>query len=103
MATVLLLSNAMLAHCNLRMATPVLKWALTTREQHRRHHSSAFAESNSNDACNAILWDRLFGTGGGGTSAQTGIGPRQPGVVELLRMPFQAPEDAETVSNRRQG
>jgi len=71
MATVLLLSNAMLAHCNLRMATPVLNWALTTREQHRRHHSSVFAESNSNDACNAILWDRLFGTDGGGTSAQT--------------------------------
>ena len=48
MATVLLLSNAMLAHCNLQMATPVLKWALTTSEQHRRHHSSVFAESNSN-------------------------------------------------------
>ena len=102
-ATLLLLSNVMLAHCNLRMATPLLKWVLTTSEQHRRHHSSVFEESNSNYACNAILWDRLFGTYGGGTSAQTGIGPRQPGVVELLRMPFREPDDAETVSSRRRG
>jgi len=37
------------------------------------------------------------------SSAQTGIGPRQPGVVDLLRMPFREPDDAETVSSRRQG
>jgi sterol desaturase/sphingolipid hydroxylase (fatty acid hydroxylase superfamily) len=101
MATVLLLSNSMLAHCNLRMATPVLRWFLTTSEQHRRHHSAVFIESNSNYACNAILWDRLFGTYGGGTTAATGIGPRQPSVWELLRMPFREPDDSETVANQR--
>ena len=100
-ATLLLLTNASLAHANLHMATPVLSWLVTSSEQHRRHHSRVFEESNSNYACNAILWDRLFGTFGGWSTAQTGIGPREPGLGELLLLPFKEPGDADTVAKRR--
>ena len=102
-ATLLLFVNASLAHANLRMATPVLSWLVTGSEQHRRHHSVVFEESNSNYACNAILWDRLFGTFGGPTTAETGIAPREPGIGELLLLPFREPADADTVSSRQAG
>ncbi|MEG3190802.1 sterol desaturase family protein [Lysobacter sp. D1-1-M9] len=59
-AVVLLVVDGTLAHANLRMDTPVVNWLFTSSNQHRRHHSQVFEDSNSNYACNAILWDRLF-------------------------------------------
>jgi len=99
-ATVLLAVNATLAHANIRMETPVFNWFFTSSNQHRRHHSVVFEESNTNYACNAIVWDRLFGTYSCGEVQQTGIGPRQPGLWKLVMLPFREPGDADTVSSR---
>lgn len=99
-AVVLLVVNGTLAHANLRMDTPVLNWFFTSSNQHRRHHSQVFEDSNSNYACNAILWDRLFGTYSDGEVEQTGIGPRQPRLWEMLRMPWREPDDADTAATR---
>jgi sterol desaturase/sphingolipid hydroxylase (fatty acid hydroxylase superfamily) len=99
-ATVLLVVNSTLAHANIRMATPGFDWFFTMSNQHRRHHSAVFEESNTNYACNAIIWDRLFGTYSSGSVAQTGIGPRQPTLWELVLLPFREPADVDTVSTR---
>lgn len=99
-AVVLLVVNGTLAHANLQMDTPVLDWFFTSSSQHRRHHSQVFEHSNSNYACNAIVWDHLFGTYSGGDVEQTGIGPRQPTLWEMLRMPWREPGDADTAATR---
>ena len=99
-ATVLLIVNATLAHANIRMETPVLSWFFTSSNQHRRHHSVVFEVSNTNYACNAIIWDRLFGTYSSGPVEQTGIGPRQPKLWELFVLPFREPDDVDTVATR---
>lgn len=100
-ALVALVANTSMAHSNLGMNTPIFSFFLTTSDQHRRHHSAVFDESNSNYACNAIIWDRLFGTYSMGPVKQTGIGPRQPGIWELLTLPFGEPKDVDTVSTRK--
>jgi len=102
-AVVLLVVNGTLAHANLRMRTPMLDWFFTSSNQHRRHHSQVFEHSNSNYACNAIMWDRLFGTYSDGDVEQTGIGPRQPSVWEMLRMPWREPGDVDTAASRARG
>lgn len=99
-ATVLFVTNTSLAHSNLDMATPGLDRLFTTSNQHRRHHSAVFEESNSNYACNAIVWDRLFSTFSEGPVEQTGIGPRQLSAWELLILPIREPSDADTVAHR---
>lgn len=99
-AVVMLVVNGTLAHSNLQMRTPVLDWFFTSSSQHRRHHSQVFEHSNSNYACNAIIWDRLFGTYSDGDVEQTGIGPRQPSVREMLRMPWREPGDVDTAASR---
>lgn len=99
-AGVLLLTNAPLAHANVRMETPLFSLFFTSSDQHRRHHSAVFEESNTNYACNAILWDRLFGTYSRGTVRQTGIGPTQPTLWQMLLLPFREPGDADTVATR---
>lgn len=100
-AAVLLAVNSTIVHANLDMDTPVLGWFVTTPAQHRRHHSSDFAMSNTNYSCNAILWDRLFGTYGEGKVEQTGIGPGEPTLWQKLLLPFREPGYADTVSSRR--
>lgn len=99
-AGILLLANATLAHANVRMDTPVFNLFVTSSDQHRRHHSVVFEESNTNYACNAILWDRLFGTFSRGPVRQTGIGPSQPGLWRMFLLPFREPQDVDTVSTR---
>lgn len=99
-ATVLLAVNATLAHANVRMETPVVNWFFTSSNQHRRHHSLVFSESNTNYACNAIIWDRLFGTYSDGEVRQTGIGPTQPTLWQMFMLPFREPGDVDTVSTR---
>jgi sterol desaturase/sphingolipid hydroxylase (fatty acid hydroxylase superfamily) len=99
-AAVLLFTNTILAHSNLSMETPLFSYLFTTSDQHRRHHSANFPDSNTNYACNAIIWDRLFGTFGQSEVAQTGIGPTQPGLLQLFMLPLREPADADTIATR---
>ena len=99
-AGLLLLANSMLAHSNLDMATPGFSLLFTASHQHRRHHSAVFEESNSNYACAAIVWDRLFGTYSEGPVAQTGIGGPQPPIWRMYLLPFREPEGVDTVAAR---
>lgn len=99
-AGVLLLVNSMLAHSNLDMRTPLFATLFTASHQHRRHHSEVFEESNSNYACAAIVWDRLFGTYSEGPVARTGIGGAQPPIWRMYLLPFREPEGVDTVATR---
>jgi len=90
-----------LAHANVSMNTPVLAWFMTHSNHYRRHHSQEFNTSNTNYACNAILWDRVFGTYSEASVQQTGIGPVQPTMTEMFLLPFREPEQADTVATRR--
>lgn len=99
-AGLLLVVNASLAHANVRMNTPVLRWLLTTSVHHQRHHSNVFEDSNTNFSCNAILWDRLFGTYSEGAVAQTGIGPVEPNFWQKLMLPIREPAYADTAASR---
>lgn len=101
-AFVLLACNATLAHANVSMNTPVLAWFFTHSNHHRRHHSMEFQTSNTNYACNAILWDRIFGTYSEAAVEQTGIGPVQPRIRDMFLLPLREPEQADTVATRRQ-
>jgi sterol desaturase/sphingolipid hydroxylase (fatty acid hydroxylase superfamily) len=100
-AFVLLACNATLAHANVSMNTPLLAWFFTHSNHHRRHHSMKFKTSNTNYACNAIVWDRLFGTYSEAQVEQTGIGPIQPRIRDMFLLPFREPEQADTVTRRR--
>ena len=99
-ASLLLVVNASLAHANVRMNTPVLRWLLTTSTHHQRHHSNVFEDSNTNFSCNAIIWDRLFGTYSEGPVAQTGIGPVEPSFWQKLLLPIREPVYADTAASR---
>ena len=100
-AQVLLVTNAVMAHANVSMDTPVVNWFFTNSNQHRRHHSNVFEQSNSNYACNAILWDRLFGTYNPEPVQQTGIGPTQPTIWQMMQLPWREPEDTDTMAKRK--
>lgn len=101
-ATVLLIVNTSLAHSNLDLDAPVVRFFFTNSNHHRLHHSVDLEQSNTNFACNGIVWDRLFGTYAEGAVEQTGIGPRQPSFLELARMPWREPADAKTVATAGQ-
>lgn len=100
-AFVLLACNATLAHANVSMNTPMLARLITHSNHHRRHHSNEFETSNTNYACNAIVWDRVFGTYSEAYVAQTGIGPVQPRIRDMFLLPFREPANADTVARRR--
>ena len=53
-------------------------------------------QSNTNYSCNAILWDRLFGTYCDEPVEQTGIGPIEPTLVEELLLPIKEPDYTTT-------
>ena len=89
-AIVLLGTNSLLVHANLDLGAPGIRWFITTGADHRLHHSMVREQSDRNFACNAILWDRLFGTYQSGEVEQTGTGPRQPRALELLMLPFRS-------------
>ncbi len=90
-ATLMLSANAQIVHANVELGCPGLRWLITTGADHRLHHSMLREQSDRNFACNAILWDRIFGTHAEGEVAQTGTGPRQPGMLALLALPFRKP------------
>ncbi len=88
---VLLGTNSQIVHANVDLGAPGIRWVITTGADHRVHHSMIREQSGRNFACNAIVWDRLFGTYQTGRVDQTGTGPEQPGAVEILKMPFKSP------------
>jgi sterol desaturase/sphingolipid hydroxylase (fatty acid hydroxylase superfamily) len=85
------LVNAAVAHSNTDLNSRVIGWVFTTPAQHRRHHSQDWDASNSNYGCNAILWDRVFGTYSEGRVQQTGIGPVEPSLWGKLTLPWHQP------------
>lgn len=89
--TVMLGANAQIVHANLELGCPGLRWLVTTGADHRLHHSIRREHADRNFACNAIVWDRLFGTHAHGEVARTGSGPRQPDALELATLPFRKP------------
>ena len=100
-ATTLLVVNASIVHANVHTDTPGLRWLVTSSAHHRRHHSSVFEDSNSNFSCNAIIWDRLFGTFSEGAVTQTGIGPHEPTFLQKLLLPLREPVYADTAATRK--
>jgi len=67
------------AHANLRLNERVIGLVFTTNSQHMRHHSSVFAESQTNYGCAMTFWDRVFGTFSDGNTQALGDpmeGPR---------------------------
>ena len=102
-ATTLLVVNASIVHANVHTDTPGLHWLVTSSAQHRRHHSAVFEDSNSNYSCNAIVWDRLFGTFSEGPVTQTGIGPHEPTFLQKLLLPLREPVYADTATTRKHG
>ena len=85
---VLLGTNSQLVHANLDLGAPGIRWFVTTGADHRVHHSMVRAQSDRNFACNAIIWDRLFGTHAIGKVSQTGTGSHQPNALDLGLLPF---------------
>lgn len=97
---IILSINASLAHSNIQTNSKWIGLIFTTSAQHSRHHSAVFKESNSNYSCNAIIFDRIFGTYSEGPIVDTGIGPLEPNLKEKLLLPFREPSYAETASNQ---
>jgi len=95
-ASMLLGVNAAFAHANVGNKNPFMGLLFTTCDQHRLHHSNVLAESNTNYSCNAIIWDRLFGTYSKGVVEQTGTGPVEPSFTEKLLLPIREPESVHT-------
>jgi sterol desaturase/sphingolipid hydroxylase (fatty acid hydroxylase superfamily) len=91
--SLLLTVNSAFAHANIDVRSTLLGYFFTSPEHHRLHHSMNFADSNSNYSCNAIIFDRLFGTYKAGRVEQTGIGPTEPSSWQKLMLPLQEPED----------
>lgn len=89
-ATLLITSIATLAHANLALDTPGLGWLVTQPVHHRLHHSMDAGERETNYACTAIVWDRLFGTFDRRIAARTGLDPDPPTLVDHLLRPFRA-------------
>ncbi len=91
-ALILLTVNGGVAHANIGMNSRLIGLLFTTSSQHVRHHSAVYEHSNSNYSCNAIVWDRVFGTYAAGDVSQTGIGPKEPTLVEKLLLPAREPD-----------
>ena len=54
--------HGMLQHANLDLRHGWLNYVFMTADNHRWHHSTEFAESNTNFGSNIALWDHVFGT-----------------------------------------
>ena len=91
--TVLISSIALLAHANLALDTPGLGWIVTQPVHHRLHHSLDAGERETNYACTAIVWDRVFGTYDGRAAERTGLDPEPPTLLDHLLRPFRRARD----------
>jgi sterol desaturase/sphingolipid hydroxylase (fatty acid hydroxylase superfamily) len=89
-------TQASIAHSNIRMNTNVVGWLFTTNRYHIHHHSSILEESNTNYGCSAIVWDRVFGTFEDAGTVDTGTGPTEPSLWQKFIMPVREPVDTAT-------
>ena len=95
-ATILLVTQAALAHTNIHMNTKVIGWLFTTNTYHIHHHSVVLEQSNTNFGCAAIIWDRIFGTFADAATEETGTGPTEPTMWQKFIMPVKQPGDTQT-------
>jgi sterol desaturase/sphingolipid hydroxylase (fatty acid hydroxylase superfamily) len=93
-ATILVVTQASIAHTNLSFNSKLIGLVLTTNTYHIRHHSALIEESNTNYGCAAIIWDRIFGTFADSSVLEVGIGPTEPTLWEKLLMPIKEPKDS---------
>jgi len=95
---ILLNGTAVFNHANI-LVTPgmdrLLRLLVVTPDMHRVHHSSNFAETNSNYGFNLPWWDRLFGSyraqpQHGHTAMRIGLSEiREPqSLMKMLLLPF---------------
>ena len=87
-ASLLLITQASIAHCNVAMNSRVIGWLFTTNQYHICHHSLDLVESNTNFGCAAIVWDRVFGTFSDNRAMAVGSGPIEPSTWHKLIMPI---------------
>lgn len=99
-ATVLVATQASIAHANLSLNSSLIGLVLTTNSYHIRHHSSVIEESNTNYGCAAIIWDRIFGTFADSKALDVGIGPTEPTLWQKFLMPLKEPIDSAVAPSR---
>ena len=87
-ASLLLITQASIAHCNVATNSRLIGWVFTTNQYHICHHSLDLAESNTNFGCAAIVWDRVFGTFSDNRAVAVGSGPVEPSTWHKLIMPI---------------
>jgi len=85
-----------LQHSNIRLRSGALDHVFSTPDLHRWHHSTVYAEGDTNYGAITSVWDRVFGTFFRPTDR---VGPDQVGIgrmpdfpqefVELERAPFE--------------
>ena len=92
-ATILLVTQASIAHTNLNMSSKGLDLLFTTNRHHIRHHSVVLDESNTNYGCATLLWDRVFGTFADSYTVDVGVGPTEPTLAQKFLMPVREPSD----------
>ncbi len=95
-ASLMIVVNGFFAHSNIHANPKMFGWVFTTPAHHQLHHSNVLYQSNTNYSCNAILWDRLFGTYCDESMEQTGIGPIEPTLGEKLLLPIREPDYTTT-------
>jgi len=77
-AAILLVTQASMAHANIRLNSRGFGWLFPTNTYHVRHHSANFAESNTDYRCAAMVGDRVFRTFMDTGILAAGIGPVEP-------------------------
>ena len=92
-ATILLVTQASIAHSNLTMSSKWIDLFFTTNRHHIGHHSVVLEQSNTNYGCATLVWDRLFGTFVDGDTQECGTGPTEPTLLQKLVMPIREPRD----------
>lgn len=94
-AAVLVVTQASIAHSNIKMNSRGIGLLFTTNRFHIHHHSMILEESNTNYGCAAIIWDRIFATFQDEPTLETGIGPTEPSTWKKFLMPVKEPEDIQ--------
>ena len=92
-ASILVVTQASIAHSNLTMSSKWIDLFFTTNRHHIGHHSMVLEQSNTNYGCATLVWDRLFGTFIDGDTQECGTGPTEPTLLQKLVMPIREPQD----------
>lgn len=106
LADFVLLAGSLFKHLDGDLPQPVERWAglvLATPANHRLHHSTAVAQTDSNFGNLVIVWDRLFGTyldPARNSPARLGLGDRfDPGAHDLWQQLRVGLVDPQTLEN----